>query len=75
MYRDLNFTESLHTDGLYINNDVYFALMKALELDFTTLENAGATDYSILMGVHYLPPSDKPLDDHVPANAFGEVFV
>ncbi|XP_048099550.1 phosphatidylinositol 4-phosphate 5-kinase type-1 beta isoform X1 [Alosa pseudoharengus] len=56
-YKDLDF-QDMH-EGLYFDAETYNALIKTLQRDCRVLESFKIMDYSLLLGVHVLDPSQR----------------
>lgn len=61
MYRDLDF-EDMQPNGLKINQELYIALENAFREDCAMLKHSGSTNYSLLLGIHYVRDGE-PFDE------------
>ncbi|XP_076658701.1 phosphatidylinositol 4-phosphate 5-kinase 59B isoform X4 [Halictus rubicundus] len=52
-YKDLDFMEH-HSDGIFLEQDTYNALVKTIQRDCRVLESFKIMDYSLLVGIHNL---------------------
>ncbi|XP_076658710.1 phosphatidylinositol 4-phosphate 5-kinase 59B isoform X13 [Halictus rubicundus] len=70
-YKDLDFMEH-HSDGIFLEQDTYNALVKTIQRDCRVLESFKIMDYSLLVGIHNLDQAAREKTQEQRLSASGD---